>query len=71
MSARPPLRADMPYEEEFALHRAELWTPAGARNWQQRRRSAAAWLVAYKEAGEELTQRTEDRIVRDELRLKS
>lgn len=70
MTERPPLRTDMPYEDEFALHRAEFWTPAGAPRWQQRRRDAAAWLVAYKEAGEELTERTEERIARDELRLK-
>jgi hypothetical protein len=66
---RPPLRADLAYEEEFALRRAELWTPAGAPDWQQRRRDAAAWLVAYKEAAEDLTERTEQRIARDELRL--
>ncbi len=69
--SRPPLRGDMPYEDEFALHRAELWTPAGAPGWQERRRAAAAWLVAYKEASDDLVQRTEARILRDEQRLSS
>ena len=69
MNPRPPLREDLPYEEEFALRRAELWTPAGAPGWQRRRRDAAAWLVAWKEAGEELIERTDQRIARDEARL--
>lgn len=69
MNDRPPLCADLPYEQEIAQRRAELWTPAGAPDWQQRRRDAAAWLVAWKEAGEDLIDRTHQRIARDEARL--
>ena len=61
----------LPYEEEFALQRAELWTAAGKPDWQDRRRRAAAWLVARKEATEELIERTEARIARDLQRLAS
>lgn len=70
MSVRPPLDPGLPYEEEFRRRRAELWTPTGAPDWQRLRREAAAWLVGWKEAGEDLTERTEQRIARDEARLR-
>lgn len=60
---------NLPYEEEFSLARAELWAAAGEAGWQERRRKAAAWLVARKEATDELIERTEARIARDEQRL--
>ena len=69
MTQRPPLQPGIPYEDEMRRQRSELWTPAAAPRWRERRRAAVEWLVAWREADESLRERTEARIRRDELRL--